>query len=52
MQNLSERSLLLMSIAEVAAIISIVVSVIFGTLSLVIQIISLILNNSNHDKKK
>ncbi|HIZ66991.1 MAG TPA: hypothetical protein H9965_00675 [Candidatus Streptococcus faecavium] len=52
MQNLSERSLLLMSIAEVTAIIAIVVSVIFGTLSLVIQIIGLILSNSNHDKKK
>ncbi|CAI3326018.1 MAG: hypothetical protein SOR80_03960 [Enterococcus cecorum] len=41
-----------MSIAEVTAIIAIVVSVIFGTLSLVIQIIGLILNNSNHDNKK
>ncbi|RBR28606.1 hypothetical protein EB18_01738 [Enterococcus cecorum] len=50
MQNLSERRFAFMSASDIIAIISIVVAVIFGTLSLVIQIIGLILGNNGKKK--
>lgn len=49
-QNRTERSLRLLSVGDVVAIISVVVAIIFGTLQLVLQMISLLLNNK--DKKK